>query len=236
MDDIERELEQLFVQKQKEITRINAEIKELEIKMGGVLVQKQEERYEKRSQEKILRIDDEIRGLEAQIFQLYDQQRQETSRIDNDIDGLEKRLGVNLDPPVRKGLHSLCDRINRYMVNPERQYPISYNTTNLMEIISALSVNPRIGTTSTMVQNNIRAIAEFMRRRIVLDGDAKNEIISYTAADDGVFDIHLSSKSRTTHLRIYSVKTPPRVRGGDMQYTIDIDLTEHQRVNRARGF
>jgi methyl-accepting chemotaxis protein len=221
---IERELVELFVQKQKEITRINKEIDELEKKLEPLLTQR---RQNARNRLNISQINDEISKLEIQLSELYNQLRQDISRIDDNINELEKQMGVNLDPPVRKNLHSLCDKINNYMQNPELEYPYYYDTTDLMQIILALSVNPRrTNTTSAMVQKNIHAIAEFMRRRIMLNGDANNTIISCKAADDGVFDIHLSLKSHTKDLRIYSVKKPFCLSNVDMVYTIGIDLTD----------
>jgi Skp family chaperone for outer membrane proteins len=223
IQQIDGELNKLFAQKQQWITRIDEEIKELETRLENVWVKRRQET----SRDKILRINEEIKTLEVQLSRVYDQKRQEISRIENDMDGLEKQLGVILTPPVIKNLNSLCDRINVYMVNPEHGYPLAYNTTDLMNIILALSVNPkRTNTTSSMIQNNIRAIAKFMCRRIMLGGDSNNKIISFKAADDGTFEILLSLKTDTKYLRIYSVKTPSVVSGGDMQYTINIYLTD----------
>jgi hypothetical protein len=240
IQQIERELNDLFAQKKEWIERISAEIEELDTQMEKMRTRK----YTERLQQNILRINDEIKTLEAQITRLIEQKWQKIARFDDDIHGKEAQLGVDLGSLVRKDLDSLCDQINKYMVNAEYGNHLSYDTTGLMQIIIALSVDPRrknsvvpgmTNTTSAMVQTNIHAIAEFMRRRIMLEGDSNNEIISYKATDDGLFDIHLSLKNGAKHLRIYSVRELFCLSDEDYVYKIKIDLTDHQRVAGRRA-
>jgi hypothetical protein len=181
---------------------------------------------------------DSIEQINRELEQLRAQKRQEISRIDKEIKDLETKLEalrtplVSLDPSVTKQLNTLCDKINKYMQNPEYAYPHSYSTTEYMGIINALSVYRR--TTSDMVQQNIRAIAEVMRQRIMFDGDANTAIISCESTDDGLFDIHLSLKSGTKDLRIFSIMT--NVNWNDREHSIRIDLTDRLAVNGVRGF
>ena len=131
-------------------------------------------------------------------------------------------IKVNLDPDVTKKLSKLCNLINIYIADDTHTYPYVVNSS--LEYVAISHALQTYRKTEDMIQRNLTAIADFMRRGIHFNRDFNTRIHSSELKGYGHFDIRLSLQGGAKDLRIYSGLSGS---SHDPDFDIMINLTKN---------